>query len=396
MRSIHGEDMREVGEKGRALVIGAGVAGQTTALCLHERGIHVTVVGEKFAPNITSVVAGALWEWPPAVCGYHHDEISLERSKQWCMASFRKFEALAADPATGIYIRPVNFYFRNRIEEHALHLKKMNEIRQHVPGFRRDPALIRENGVNPGIGLVDAYCHLAPMVDTDVYMAWLMDQMIANDIPVIQQRIEGELQMNEARLKADFGVDAIVNCAGLGAAELSGEPMYPLRGAVIRLVNDGSRMPRLDQAHCVSHDHVTGVDEIVFIVPRGEDRIVLGAIAEADEWGTDIGFDNHEPIRRMYRRGIEFMPALANAEIDPGEPVRVGLRPFSHGNVRLEAVSGTHILHNYAHGGAGVTLSWGCALEAAERVENMLSAAPDGIEQDGRPGAHANDVRVGA
>nr|WP_285300536.1 FAD-dependent oxidoreductase [Burkholderia glumae] len=388
--------MREVGEKGRALVIGAGVAGQTTALCLHERGIHVTVVGEKFAPNITSVVAGALWEWPPAVCGYHHDEISLERSKQWCMASFRKFEALAADPATGIYIRPVNFYFRNRIEEHALHLKKMNEIRQHVPGFRRDPALIRENGVNPGIGLVDAYCHLAPMVDTDVYMAWLMDQMIANDIPVIQQRIEGELQMNEARLKADFGVDAIVNCAGLGAAELSGEPMYPLRGAVIRLVNDGSRMPRLDQAHCVSHDHVTGVDEIVFIVPRGEDRIVLGAIAEADEWGTDIGFDNHEPIRRMYRRGIEFMPALANAEIDPGEPVRVGLRPFSHGNVRLEAVSGTHILHNYAHGGAGVTLSWGCALEAAERVENMLSAAPDGIEQDGRPGAHANDVRVGA
>ncbi|ACR32717.1 FAD-dependent oxidoreductase [Burkholderia glumae] len=388
--------MREVGEKGRALVIGAGVAGQTTALCLHERGIHVTVVGEKFAPNITSVVAGALWEWPPAVCGYHHDEISLERSKQWCMASFRKFEALAADPATGVYIRPVNFYFRNRIEEHALHLKKMNEIRQHVPGFRRDPALIRENGVNPGIGLVDAYCHLAPMVDTDVYMAWLMDQMIANDIPVIQQRIEGELQMNEARLKADFGVDAIVNCAGLGAAELSGEPMYPLRGAVIRLVNDGSRMPRLDQAHCVSHDHVTGVDEIVFIVPRGEDRIVLGAIAEADEWGTDIGFDNHEPIRRMYRRGIEFMPALANAEIDPGEPVRVGLRPFSHGNVRLEAVSGTHILHNYAHGGAGVTLSWGCALEAAERVENMLSAAPDGIEQDGRPGAHANDVRVGA
>ncbi|KWO87513.1 amino acid oxidase [Burkholderia ubonensis] len=388
--------MREPGEKGRALVIGAGVAGLTTALCLHKRGISVTVVGEKFAPNITSVVAGALWEWPPAVCGYHHDEVSLERSKHWCMVSFRKFETLAADPATGVYIRPVNFYFRNRIEEHALHLEKMNEIRQHVPGFRRDPALIRENGVNPDFGLVDAYCHLAPMVDTDVYMAWLLGQVIAKNIRVIQQRIEGDLQANEARLKADFGVDAIVNCAGLGAAELSGEPMYPLRGAVIRLVNDGSRIPRLDQAHCVSHDHVTGVDEIVFIVPRGEDRIVLGAIAEADEWRTDIGFDNHEPIRRMYRRGIEFMPALANAEIDPGEPVRAGLRPFRHGNVRLEAVSGTHILHNYAHGGAGVTLSWGCALEAAERLEHMLSAGPAGIEQDGRPGAHADDVPAGA
>ena len=66
----------------RVLVIGAGVTGLTTALCLRREGFDVTVVAEKFAPDIVSVVAGALWEWPPAVCGAHHDEASLARSRE--------------------------------------------------------------------------------------------------------------------------------------------------------------------------------------------------------------------------------------------------------------------------------------------------------------------------
>lgn len=57
------------------LVVGAGVSGLTTALCLARRGFHVTVVADQVSPDITSNVAGALWEWPPAVCGRHHDEV---------------------------------------------------------------------------------------------------------------------------------------------------------------------------------------------------------------------------------------------------------------------------------------------------------------------------------
>lgn len=358
----------------RALVIGAGVSGLTTALCLHQLGIRSIVVGEKFSPHITSNVAGALWEWPPAVCGYHHDEVSLSRSKQWCMTSFRKFETLAMIPETGVYIRPVNFYFRNVIEENEFHSMKMNEIAANVPGFYRGTSLIGDNGVNPNIGLVDAYRHIAPMVDTDVYMQWLLAQVRIAGIEVRQGKIGPDLRANEDALKQQYGVDAIVNCAGLGSRDLSGEGMYPLRGAVIRLVNDGSRMPKLTQAYCVSHDNVTSDQEIVFIVPRGKDRIVLGAIAEADEWDTDIGLHNYEPIRRIYERCTEFLPVLKDAEIDPIEPVRVGLRPFRKGNVRLEEEAGTSILHNYGHGGAGVTFSWGCAIEAADRVAQLFAS----------------------
>ena len=47
----------------------------------------------------------------------------------------------------------------------------------------------------------------------------------------------------------------------------------------------------------------------------------------------------------------------------------VGLRP-SRTEVRLESekVGGRLLIHNYGHGGAGVTLAWGCADEVASLV----------------------------
>jgi D-amino-acid oxidase len=53
---------------------------------------------------------------------------------------------------------------------------------------------------------------------------------------------------------------------------------------------------------------------------------------------------------------------------------RVGLRPVRP-QVRLETQAvpgGRHVVHNYGHGGAGVTLSWGCALAVAGAVNGLL------------------------
>lgn len=111
----------------RVLVIGAGVSGLTSALCLRRRGMDVTVVADRFAPDITSVVAGALWEWPPAVCGYHRAIDSLERSKNWCATSYRIFGELASDGDTGVFVRPVTYYFHRPVEEDPRELRKMTE-----------------------------------------------------------------------------------------------------------------------------------------------------------------------------------------------------------------------------------------------------------------------------
>jgi D-amino-acid oxidase len=374
------------------LVIGAGVCGLTSALCLARKGFKVTVIANRFAPHVTSVVAGALWEWPPAVCGHHHDHASLTRSKSWSAVSYEIFSSLAADPDTGVYLRPATFYFRRLIEEDRRQGEKMSELRGTVRQFRHDAALIAANGINPQLGLRDAYTHLAPMVDTDVYMRWLQGEAQKAGCRLFQGKLAGLLRQQEESLKRQYGVDAIVNCTGLGARELAGEPVYPLRGALIRVRNDGARMPRVTQAHCVAHDGSSREPGFIFIVPRGDNMLILGGLAEPDEWSLDIGLHNHEPIRVMHERCLAFMPALRDAEVDAAEPVRVGLRPVRPRNVRLEREAETNIIHNYGHGGSGVTFSWGCALEVVEQVAELLSPnspsmATAPLPANGRSGA---------
>ena len=72
---------------------------------------------------------------------------------------------------------------------------------------------------------------------------------------------------------------------------------------------------------------------------------------------------------RIVRDITAVFPSLRGARV---VAERVGLRPVRP-EVRLdaEALPGGRVLwHNYGHGGAGVTLSWGCAREVAAVVLN--------------------------
>ncbi|MGS2615472.1 FAD-dependent oxidoreductase [Micromonospora sp. LZ34] len=56
-----------------------------------------------------------------------------------------------------------------------------------------------------------------------------------------------------------------------------------------------------------------------------------------------------------------------------------GVRPYRSGSYRLDAetASGKLIVHNYGHGGAGITLSWGCAAKVKEIVQRRIAASHD-------------------
>jgi glycine/D-amino acid oxidase-like deaminating enzyme len=55
-----------------------------------------------------------------------------------------------------------------------------------------------------------------------------------------------------------------------------------------------------------------------------------------------------------------------------------GVRPYRNGSYRLDAetASNKFIVHNYGHGGAGITLSWGCAAKVRDIVHAHLATSP--------------------
>ena len=76
------------------LVVGAGVSGLTTAICLAESGARVLIRAATPPGQTTSSVAGAIW-------GPHLVEES-PRVDRWGQETLAVLRELAADPAAGV------------------------------------------------------------------------------------------------------------------------------------------------------------------------------------------------------------------------------------------------------------------------------------------------------
>ncbi|KAK1227360.1 hypothetical protein PQX77_009644 [Marasmius sp. AFHP31] len=374
------------------LVVGGGVIGLTTAWSLLDQGYKVTILSKEWASygkeqRIASQIAGALWEYPPAVCGQHTDKISLQHSKKWCMVAYHVWNALSQDPRykeSGVRMMPSNFYFPDPIEGDDFQTEKMNEIAASgVVGFTKGAHLIKEFNVDPVHGGVDAYGIMAPVIDTDAAMKWLMGLVQAKGATLVTEAIKGDLLNQEDALRNRFGAEVIINCTGIASAETAGDDScYPIRGGLIRVINDGVSMPKVEAGLTISAD-VARQNEIVFIVPRSDNTLILGGFTEPNEYDLDLTLES-PVIKRMKERCEAFLPQLKNAKIDPDYPVAQGLRPFRQRNIRVERelrqlVPGSkpsRIVHSYGHGGAGWSLSFGCASDVLGLVKEALADLP--------------------
>ncbi|KAJ7387145.1 hypothetical protein OS493_004111 [Desmophyllum pertusum] len=152
------------------------------------------------------------------------------------MDSYGKFMELAMNPKeTGAYLRQSIFYFNDKnlniyhITASSLRstifqkqLEKMDEL-SHLPGFRHDAKLIEETAVNTDTDVVDAYQHMAPMVDTVTYMQWLYKQCREKGCHFVQDEIHGLFRDQAEDLKRKYKAQLIFNCSGLSAKELAGD-----------------------------------------------------------------------------------------------------------------------------------------------------------------------------
>jgi D-amino-acid oxidase len=300
--------MREV------LVIGGGVIGLTTAVVLAEEGVRVRVWSREPAELTTSAVAGGLC-WPYRI-------EPAERALEWATRSFRTLSWLAERPAeTGVRLTP--------------------------------GSMVMDDTPDRWSALVGDECR-TPLVDMTTYL------------PYLRRRLEaagGRYEERAASSLAEAGEEApvVVHCTGLGARELAGDDtMTAVRGQLLVVENPG-----------VQEWHVSsgpGASSSTYLLPQPYGLILGGT---ADEAAEDLVPDpaTAEAIRERCAR---VHPAVADA---PVLAHRVGLRPCRADGVRLEREvlpGGSVCVHQYGHGGAGVTASWGSAREAAGLVRDAL------------------------
>jgi len=146
-------------------------------------------------------------------------------------------------------------------------------------------------------------------------------------------------------------VPLVVNCAGLGAGELSGDDsVTPVRGQHVIVDNPGLGEFFIEAPF---------TPEWTAYWPY-PDHVVLGGTQSSGETSTEPDLTAAERILRS----IEIEPRLRHATVRGHQ---VGLRP-SRPTVRLELeqIGAARCVHNYGHGGSGVTLSWGSAFRAVE------------------------------
>ena len=124
--------------------------------------------------------------------------------------------------------------------------------------------------------------------------------------------------------------------------------VHPVRGQVVYVEQVG-----------VDHWWISDTgQELTYVIPR-ENDIVVGGTDDEGDWSRTA---SPETAAEILRRASMLVPALRDAKVLHH---KVGLRP-ARPAVRLERVG--IVVHCYGHGGAGVTLSWGCADEVSELV----------------------------
>ncbi|MFI7077085.1 FAD-dependent oxidoreductase [Micromonospora sp. NPDC049903] len=310
----------------RVRVVGAGVVGLTCALRLAQDGHRVDVVAAGTGEQTTSSVAAALW--------YPYRAHPRARVTGWSATTYRVLCKLADDPATGVRLRRGRELFRRPTAE---------------PWWRAAvPTLDRVRGDRLPPGYVDGYELTVPVVDMARHLPWLRDRSVRAGVEIRPGRVPA--------LADAFtdGVHTVVNCTGLDARELTGDTsLTPVRGQVVVVTQVGLDEWLLDQ---------TDPGHLRYVVPR-TDTVLLGGTAEE---GDEERHARPETAEAIVARCTALVPALGAARVLAH---RVGLRP-ARPSVRLETERTAHgpVVHCYGHGGAGVTLSYGCAAEVAELV----------------------------
>jgi D-amino-acid oxidase len=316
--------MADGGDPGvRVTGVGGGGVGLTCALELARAGHVVEVWTADPVGATTSAVAAALW--------FPYRAAPADAVLRWAATSLEVFGRLAGDPSSGVALLPGTVV--HRTAEPDLWWAPA------VPGHRPATAAELPAGTTAG-----TRCTL-PVVHMGRYQPWLEGRCRAAGVTVVTGLVDRP---------ADVPGDVVVVAAGLRSGALLGEDSgVPVQGQVVGVADPGLSGWVLDEENPAG---------LTYVVPRGDDVVVGGTAVE----GATGLVPDPDVERGVLDRACALVPALRDA---PVLSRAVGLRP-GRSTVRLERtlIDGRPVISCYGHGGAGVTLSWGCARDVVTLV----------------------------
>jgi D-amino-acid oxidase len=298
----------------RVIVVGAGVIGLSCAVRLAEAGYEVAVFARDLPLETTSAVAAAVW--------YPYLAAPRDKVAAWSKTTYDEFAGLAE-------------------HEESVRLRTGTELlRDEAPDPWWAGAVpdLRRLTDRPD-GYADGWSFTAPVVEMPRYRPYLVGRLDA----------AGGTLTRAALSALPNSAAVVVNCAGLGARRMAGDDsLSPVRGQIVYVGQPGLT------EWLIAED---AAGEVTYVVPRKHD-VVVGGTSQPDDWNLSA---DPATAERMLARAVALIPRLAKAEVIGH---RVGLRP-ARPSIRCEAtdLGGRRVVHCYGHGGAGVTVSWGCADE---------------------------------
>jgi D-amino-acid oxidase len=332
----------------KVTVVGGGVSGLTTSIRLAEAGHDVQIVARDYLVGTTSWVATAIW---------HLFWVKIdERVERWSASSLAELLRLAEDSSTGVTrIRGIECVRAGTPEEAEFRAGTTGALwKQIVPSYQpltRSELIARLPHGYDVDTLLGGYVIEVPIADMSVYLPYLMRRL---DRLAVPRRTGSIGDFDEVR--TNFPADWYVNCTGLGARELASDSqLRGIKGQIVRIARGGVK------EYIADDFSPTGM---TYILPRGND-IVLGGSEDDGREDNDI---DPELAREILQRCAQLVPEVADLEVLEH---MAGVRPYRVA-IRLEVDPDNHdMVHNYGHGGSGVSLSWGCA----DEVVNLITHA---------------------
>jgi D-amino-acid oxidase len=307
----------------------------TCGVVLAEHGYRTAIFAKDIGQQATSSVAAAVW-FP-----YHVEP--AERVIPLALETYQVLLDLARFPESGVSIIESRQFLRHgeiEIPEWAIPLGA-----QRLSSVATGLWPVQDYAQPRGYSFKSGFSLRVPLMDTTIYLDYLAARFL---------KAGGDINANvhfENLEDVDPKSDLVINCAGIGARELVHDAgLEPHRGQV-------AIVPRIDSLSCAI---VCDDEPLMYAIPRAKDCVFGGTNDVSDNLLADPATTSRIIAEGSRVLNINKPPVLAE---------RVGLRPFRRSGVRLERDrlrDGRTIIHNYGHGGAGFTMSWGCAHEVLE------------------------------